>query len=151
MNDKIKHLRQEYAHATLLEDELEGNPFLQFNKWFDEALEADLPEPHAMNIATVASGGRPSSRIVLLRSFDESGFVFFTNYKSKKSEEMEINGFAALNFFWQQIERQVRIEGKVVRVSSEESDDYFASRPRESQWGPLSALLRFKITESNEA
>ncbi len=135
MNDKIKHLRKEYSTSTLLEGTLEQNPFFQFRKWFDNAIDASLEEPHAMTLSTVSLKGRPSSRIVLLRGFDERGFDFFTNYQSKKSGESEGNPFVALNFFWQQIERQVRIEGKIEKLSTTESDEYFMSRPRESQIG----------------
>ncbi len=135
MNDKIRHLRQEYAHATLEENDLAANPFIQFQKWFEEAMSVDLPEPHAMTLSTVSADGRPSSRVVLLRNADEQGFVFFSNYQSRKSQEIQENAFVALNFFWQQIERQVRIEGKIVKLDVADSDAYFASRPRESQIG----------------
>lgn len=150
MNDKIRHLRQEYAHSVLEESALETNPFLQFRKWFEEAIQSEIPEPHAMTLSTVSSEGRPSSRIVLLRNFDENGFSFFTNYLSKKSKDISHNSFAALNFFWQAIERQVRIEGRIERVSEKESDDYFASRPRESQIGAWASLQSKSIESRSE-
>ena len=150
MNDKIRHLRQEYAHSILEEQELDRNPFFQFRKWFEEALSAELPEPHAMTISTVSLEGRPSSRIVLLRNFDENGFTFFTNYQSKKSFDISQNTFVALNFFWQAIERQVRIEGKIERVSAKESDEYFASRPRESQIGAWASSQSKAISSRHE-
>ena len=135
INQHIKHLRKDYAQATLSESDVNTNPFKQFEKWFDEAINAQLDEPNAMTISTVSASGRPSSRIVLLCNFDERGFVFFTNYKSRKAMEAKEDSAVALNFFWQSIERQVRIEGKIEKVSAQESDDYFASRPRESQIG----------------
>ncbi len=146
MNDKIKHLRQEYAHAVLNETELEKSPIHQFHKWLDDALRANLPEPHAMTVSTVSAGGRPSSRIVLLRSFDVNGFVFYTNYQSKKSIEANANKQVALNFFWQAIERQVRLEGTIEKVSDLESDEYFASRPRESQIGAWASAQSSELT-----
>jgi pyridoxamine 5'-phosphate oxidase len=150
MNDKIKHLRQEYSHATLLEHEIEQNPFFQFKKWLEDAMSVDLPEPHAMTISTVAASGKPSARIVLLRHFDEAGFTFYTNYASKKALDLNQNPYAALNFFWQQIERQVRIEGTIQKVSSLESDTYFASRPRESQIGAWASAQSQLITDRKE-
>ena len=150
MNDKIKHLRQEYSLATLTEDKIQADPVTQFQKWFEDALQAELPEPHAMTVSTVSQSSRPSSRIVLLRNFDADGFLFYTNYKSKKSGEGEQNPFVALNFFWQQIERQVRIEGKMEKITAQESDDYFASRPRESQIGAWASAQSQVISSRTE-
>lgn len=146
MNEKIRHLRQDYAHATLEEGEIESSPFIQFKKWFEAALEAELPEPHAMTLSTVDTNGRPSSRIVLLRNMDENGFVFFSNYLSRKGRESKSNPFAAMNFFWQAIERQVRIEGQLQKLNEAESDAYFASRPRESQIGAWASMQSQEIS-----
>ena len=112
-----------------------SNPIVQFDLWMKEALNADIPEPHAMNVSTVSKEGKPSSRIVLLRNFSENGFVFYTNYNSKKGNDISENNCAAINFFWPQLERQIRIEGKLQKVDSKISDEYFASRPHDSQLG----------------
>ena len=105
----------------------------RFGKWFDEALHAKVNEPNAMSVATVGADGRPTSRIVLIKQFDQRGFTWYTNYDSQKGQQLRDNPHAALLFFWNELERQVRIEGKVVKTSSEESDQYFYSRPVKSQ------------------
>jgi pyridoxamine 5'-phosphate oxidase len=132
--DHVARLREEYTRAGLKESDAYPDPIEQFRRWFDEALAADLHEPNAMTLATT-SDGRPSARVVLLKGFDERGFVFYTSYEGRKSRELEINPYAALVFYWGELERQVRIEGRVSRVSEEESDAYFAGRPRGSQLG----------------
>lgn len=126
--------RRDYSGLPLEESAAEADPFRQFSRWFDEAagLEKD---PTAMTIATTTRDGRPSARMVLLKGVDERGFVFFTNYESRKAVEIEATGRASLLFYWASLERQVRIEGTVERVSAEESDAYFATRPVESRWG----------------
>ncbi len=139
INKKIKDLRRDYDRNMLIEEQCSNNPFDQFGIWMQEALEGGVTEPNAMNLATVDNAGRPSSRIVLLRSFDKSGFVFFTNYDSKKGRSLDAGKPAALNFFWEQLQRQVRIEGNCVRVTTEISDDYFDSRPFESKIGALAS------------
>ena len=111
------------------------NPIQQFRLWFDEAIEAGIPETDAMTLATATSGGNPSARIVLLKSFDERGFVFYTNYQSRKAKELAENPRVSLLFYWMQIKRQVRVEGVVEKVSAEESDRYFNSRPLGSRIG----------------
>lgn len=111
------------------------NPIKQFEEWFQAAIDAKLPLPEAMSLATVSREGKPSARMVLLKHVDQSGFVFFTNYRSSKAKELETNANAALVFFWPQLERQVRVEGTVTKTSAEESQEYFASRPRGSQIG----------------
>lgn len=131
----ITHLREEYTLRALNEADVDPSPFTQFQIWLDEAIAAQLPEPNAMALATASSDGTPSARMVLLRGFDERGFVFFTNYTSRKAEELERTPRAALVFYWAELQRQVRIEGTVARVSAEESDAYFQSRPRGSQIG----------------
>jgi pyridoxamine 5'-phosphate oxidase len=133
--DHIARLRREYARAGLRESDAEEDPVEQFRRWFDEALAADLHEPNAMTLATATPDGRPSARVVLLKGFDERGFVFYTNYEGRKAVELESNPRAALVFYWGELERQVRVEGTVSRVSVEESDEYFASRPRGSRLG----------------
>lgn len=130
----IAALRLSYTQNELLEENVLTNPFKQFAQWFSETLNAKVLEPNAMHVATI-SDGKPHGRIVLLKGFDENGFVFFTNYESNKGKEMEENAFASLTFFWGDLERQVRIEGKIEKVSSQDSDEYFHSRPRGSQIG----------------
>ena len=115
------------------------DPIVQFKTWFNDAIDAQLPYHDAMSLATVSDDGKPSGRIVLLRGVDERGFVFYTNYNSRKSKELEAMPYAALTFFWLGLERQVRIEGEVSRVSTEESDAYFQSRPRGSQIGAVAS------------
>jgi len=132
---EINRLRQVYSKEILDESMVNSNPILQFDLWMKEALEADVPEPHAMNISTVSKDGKPSSRIVLLRDFSDNGFVFYSNYNSKKGNDINENNFGAINFFWPQLERQIRIEGVLEKVDSKISDNYFASRPHDSQLG----------------
>ncbi|ARA93786.1 pyridoxamine 5'-phosphate oxidase [Rhodothermaceae bacterium RA] len=131
----IAALRREYSQAALDEAQVHADPLEQFKTWFQEAVEAEVPEPNAMTLATATPDGRPSARIVLLKGVDRGGFVFFTNYASRKGREMADNPRVALVFYWHELERQVRIEGRVVRVSEEESEAYFQSRPRGSQLG----------------
>ena len=135
MSANIADLRKEYTKNGLSEEDVKDNPTEQFQNWFDAALDSGLPEPNAMHLSTVSEEGRPSSRIVLLKELDDKGFVFYTNYHSKKGRDLAVNPFASLTFFWVDLERQVRIEGKVTKVSVQESDDYFAIRPRGSQIG----------------
>ena len=131
----LDELRAEYRKNKLVEDELEGSPFRQFETWFVEAREAQIPEPNAMSLATASIEGHPSVRTVLLKYFDSSGFVFYTNYDSQKSKQLDENPYAEVLFPWIILERQVRISGKVARVSHKDSVRYFASRPRGSQLG----------------
>ncbi|WP_337044243.1 pyridoxamine 5'-phosphate oxidase [Emticicia sp. 17c] len=136
MNKKtdLASLRLNYLLNELVEENVSENPFKQFEKWFNEALEAQILEPNAMHLATI-SNGKPHGRIVLLKGFDENGFVFYTNYESNKGKQIAEVPFASLTFFWGDLERQVRIEGEIVKTSSEESDEYFQVRPRGSQIG----------------
>lgn len=122
-------LRQEYLQATLDESTIAVDPFIQFKRWFEEALAAELPMANAMTLATVSSAGRPSARIVLLKDLDDQGFVFFTNYESRKGKELAANQAASLLFHWAELERQVRIEGAVEKIPPRESDEYFTQRP----------------------
>ena len=129
----LAQLRVDYKRAALSEGDAASNPFDQFTRWFDEAVAAALPEPNAMTLATVDAVGRPSARIVLLKGVDARGFVFHTNYDSRKGREMAARPDVALLFFWVELARQVRIEGTATHVSAADSDAYFASRPRGSQ------------------
>lgn len=131
----IADLRREYQQAALTESDADSDPLRQFDRWLKEAIAAGLPEPTAMTLATVDDAGKPAARIVLLKGFDATGFVFFTNYESRKGAELGQRPQAALLFHWVELERQVRIEGTVTRVAPKESDRYFASRPRGARLG----------------
>lgn len=131
----IADLRRDYASRALTEDQANLDPIRQFSAWFDEAVSAELLDVNAMTLATVSPSGDPAARIVLLKGFDDGGFVFFTNYESAKGRELAATPRASLLFFWVELERQVRITGSVTRVSTAESDEYFHSRPVESQVG----------------
>jgi pyridoxamine 5'-phosphate oxidase len=140
INSKIVSLRKEYSSAFLNEEDVNLNPFKQFELWMHQAVEAQILEPHAMTVSTVSAEGKPSSRIVLLRGFDENGFVFYTNYSSHKGNDMAQNKYACLNFFWPDLERQIRIEGSILKIDQKVSTDYFHSRPRESQIGAWASI-----------
>lgn len=133
--ESLDNLRKDYTKDSFTEKTALKNPFEQFKLWFDDAINYPMMEPNAMALSTVSSDGRPSSRIVLLKRYDEKGFVFFTNYESRKGKELEKNSYASLLFYWDKLERQIRIEGKTEKISSEESEDYFQSRPYESRLG----------------
>jgi pyridoxamine 5'-phosphate oxidase len=135
MNPELAHLRREYIRQALDESQLPDDPLVLFRAWFEEALQAESVEPNAMVLATADASGRPSARMMLLKDYDGQGFVFFTNYESRKGREMTENPWAALVFWWAILERQVRVEGRVEKVSAEASDAYFQTRPRESQLG----------------
>ena len=123
------------ALEGLDEKTIDRDPIKQFQIWFNDAITAKLPLPEAMTLATATPDGKPSARMVLLKQVDHDGFVFFTNYRSAKAEQLDVNPYAALVFYWSQLDRQVRVEGSVVRTSEQESRDYFKTRPRESQIG----------------
>lgn len=125
----LQRLRTEYQRGAFSEETASTDPFSQFEAWLNEALASNLPEPHAMTLSTVSVHARPSSRVVLLREFSPEGFVFYTNYRSRKGSDLQANPQAALNFWWVELERQVRIEGRVQLLSPAKSDAYFASRP----------------------
>jgi pyridoxamine 5'-phosphate oxidase len=126
-------MRREYTREALAEADVDADPVVQFGRWFEQAEQGGLLEPHAMTLATATPDGRPSARMVLLRGFDQRGFCFYTNYQSRKGDELAANPRAALVFWWDKLERQVRIEGRVERTSRAESEDYFSSRPPGSQ------------------
>lgn len=131
----ISHLRREYTYAGLRRADLAPDPFVQFERWFKQASEADLETPNAFSLATVDAAGAPSLRTVLLKTFDPNGFVFFTNYDSHKSQDIGVNPQVAALFHWLEFDRQVKIEGRAEKVSTAESLKYFTSRPRGSQIG----------------
>jgi pyridoxamine 5'-phosphate oxidase len=131
----IADLRKSYERAELSEDASHADPLLQFGQWLNEAISGEVPEPNAMTVATVAGNLRPSTRVVLIKGFDERGIVWFSNYESRKGQELAGNPYAALQFHWVEMERVVRIEGRVEKVSDEESDTYFHSRPLDSRLG----------------
>ncbi|MBC3881057.1 pyridoxamine 5'-phosphate oxidase [Undibacterium sp. LX40W] len=135
----IAHLRKDYQLASLSENEVAGDPFTQFATWFEQAMKAEVPELNAMSLSTVNGEGKPSSRIVLIKEFDQRGFSWFTNYDSRKGLELEQNPHAALLFFWSALERQVRIEGKIEKISVQENDTYFHSRPLGSRQSALAS------------
>lgn len=133
----IHNLREDYLTASLSEKDVSKDPIEQFEKWFQQALDADLKVANAMTLATATPDGRPTARVVLLKDFSHNGFVFYTNYLSRKGKELAKNPLATLLFFWPELERQVRIEGTVEKVSREESEKYFITRPKGSQIGAI--------------
>ncbi|UDF34186.1 UNVERIFIED_ORG: pyridoxamine 5'-phosphate oxidase [Shinella sp. XGS7] len=132
---KLSDLRKSYEQGELVEEQVAGQPLQQFKTWLDEALAAGVPEPNAMTLATVGPEGRPSTRIVLIKDIDERGLVWYTNYESRKGRELAAHPFAALQFHWVEMERVVRIEGRVEQVDAAQSDAYFRSRPLDSRLG----------------
>jgi pyridoxamine 5'-phosphate oxidase len=149
MSTSVADLRKDYQLQGLRETDVDPNPFQQFQTWFDQALSSQLPEPNAMTLATATKDGKPSARIVLLKGFDERGFVFYTNYQSHKGQELADNPQAALVFWWAELERQIRIEGRVEKLSAQESDEYFHSRPFNSRLGAW-ASEQSQVIESRE-
>ncbi|HHP7244383.1 MAG TPA: pyridoxamine 5'-phosphate oxidase [Elainellaceae cyanobacterium] len=149
MKLSVAELRRDYTANGLSESDLDPNPFQQFRRWFEQAVNAELPEPNAMTLATVNPDGVPSARIVLLKGVDARGFVLYTNYTSRKGQELEQTPYAALVFWWAELERQVRIEGTVQKVPPDESDEYFNSRPKGSQLGAW-ASNQSQIIESRD-
>lgn len=145
----IADLRKDYSRASLSELEVLADPIAQFSIWLDEAIKADIPEPTAMGLSTVNADGKPSSRIMLLKQVDANGFALFTNYLSRKGQEIAQHPHVALLFHWVELERQVRIEGRIEKVSADESDSYFASRPLRSQLGAI-ASQQSQIIDSRE-
>lgn len=137
-NDDLSGLRNDYRKKSLNKQNVSPDPLKQFGRWMDDAIAAGIDEPTAMTLATVGQEGKPSARMVLLKDVTADGFVFYTNYNSRKGKELAVNYQVALVFYWKELERQVRIEGFVRKVSEKESDEYFASRPEESQ---ISAII----------
>ncbi len=143
-------LRKDYSQSSLMETDVLADPLAQFGKWFDEALKAEVNEPNAMTLATASADGRPSSRIVLIKQFDQRGFSFFTNYDSDKGKQLAQNPHAALQFFWPELERQVRIEGTVEKTSAAESDEYFSVRPLKSRLSAIASKQSSTIASRDE-
>lgn len=139
MNSSIADLRKNYTLTGLSEADVDANPIKQFQIWFQQALDAELLEPNAMTLATATADGKPTARIVLLKGVSERGFVFYTNYQSQKGKQLIANPYGALVFLWKELERQVRIEGKVEQLNPQESEAYFHSRPKASQLGALAS------------
>jgi pyridoxamine 5'-phosphate oxidase len=135
MNPRIADLRKSYERAELDETHVADDPLRQFDGWLHEAIAAEVPEPNAMTLATVGADGRPSTRVVLIKGYDALGIVWYTNYDSRKGRELAANPYAALQFHWVELERVVRIEGRVEKTSADESDAYYASRPLDSRLG----------------
>lgn len=133
IRETVHEIREEYKSRILSEKEVDKSPIIQFEHWFEEAIKSEIPEVNAMTLATASKEGMPSARIVLLKGFDEQGFTFYTNYLSRKGKELIKNPFASMVFFWPELERQVRIEGRVEKTSKETSEAYFNSRPFESR------------------
>lgn len=135
MKSDLASIRNDYLQKSLSKNDVAVNPLDQFEHWFEEATAAEINEPTAMNLSTVSENGRPSGRIVLLKGINDSAFQFYTNYESQKAQDLALNPFAALTFFWPELERQIRIEGKVEKLSEPTSESYFSSRPWDSQIG----------------
>lgn len=146
----VANLRREYAREELLEKNVDPDPFKQFSVWFEQALSSEVMEPNAMSLATASTEGKPSVRIVLLKGFDNQCFRFFTNYNSRKGQELQQNTNAALCFYWPELERQVRIEGEVNKISREESIAYFNQRPRLSRLGALASDQSSTVSSRKE-
>jgi len=146
---KLADIRRDFKLAELSRESVNDNPFKQFEKWFSEVLNSEIIDPTAMSLATVDESGKPNLRVVLLKEINDKGLVFFTNYKSAKGAELEANNHACINFYWAALERQVRIQGEVKKISVEDSDEYFYSRPIESQIGGI-ASQQSKVLNSRE-
>ncbi|MEI6089643.1 MAG: pyridoxamine 5'-phosphate oxidase [bacterium] len=135
MSENISDIRRDYKKYSLNRQSLDKDPFLFFKKWLEQAIEQDFYDPTAFALSTVSENGRPSSRMLLLKGYDENGFIFYTNYKGRKGSELENNPFGSMLFFWDKYERQVRIEGKIEKISKEDSEKYFITRPYTSRIG----------------
>jgi len=149
MKIDIANLREEYTRGGLSEEDLTADPIILFRKWLEEAVESKAAEPNAMSLATISEDGTPNSRVVLLKEVGDRSIRFYTNYTSRKGKDLEINPFAAVSFWWPELERQVRMKGSIKKVSREESDEYFKSRPRESQLGAW-ASSQSSVVENRE-
>ena len=151
MDDKdIQNLRRQYSKSTLSVSSVSKDPFKQFEKWFQDVLNSGFLEPNAMTLATASKAGKPSARVVLLKGIHDGGFVFYTNYKSKKGKDIEDNPYGSILFYWDRLERQVRIEGKIEKVSQQESEEYFNTRPYKSRVGAW-ASKQSTVIESRSA
>lgn len=133
----IQNLRQDYLAASLSEKDVKSDPFIQFDSWFNNARAAEMHEPNAMTLATATTDGRPSCRVVLLKGYNSDGFIFYTNYLSRKGKELAKNPLGAITFWWGPLERQIRIEGTIEKISKQKSEEYFHTRPKASQVGAI--------------
>ena len=149
MKDEIANLRKDYSTQSLSENDVAAEPMAQFEKWWQQAYQSNIDEVNAMTLATASCDGVPSARIVLLKGFNENGFIFFTNYASYKAMQLEENPKACLVFFWKELERQVRVTGLVKKTSEAESDQYFGSRPKASRIGAI-ASPQSKVVENRD-
>ena len=149
MSQTIADIRRDYKMKSLDETDMAADPFSQFTHWWEEAIKSDIDEVNAMTLATATPAGIPSARIVLLKGYSENGFIFFTNYLSHKGKELQDNPHAALVFFWKELERQIRIEGMVEKISGEESDSYFQTRPLKSRIGAWASPQSENIKDRN--
>ncbi|HOZ86792.1 MAG TPA: pyridoxamine 5'-phosphate oxidase [Bacteroidia bacterium] len=150
LKNHIGQLREDFMKGTLSETEVNKNPFVQFEQWLQQAVDARIPEVQAMNLATVSADLKPASRTVYLREFDNHCFCFYTNYQSAKARHLDQNPNAALTFFWPELERQIRIEGVVEKVSEQQSDSYFKSRPYDSKIGAWASRQSNPLTSRDE-
>jgi pyridoxamine 5'-phosphate oxidase len=150
LKNHIVQLREDFMKGTLSETEVNKNPFVQFEQWLQQAVDAQIPEVQAMNLATVSADLKPASRTVYLREFDNHCFCFYTNYQSAKARHLDQNPHAALTFFWPELERQIRIEGAVEKVSEQQSDSYFKSRPYDSKIGAWASRQSNPLTSRDE-
>lgn len=146
-NNELQNMRSNYELDQLIESNVDKDPFIQFKSWFDLVIKAEIIEPNAMTIATATKKGIPSARVVLLKDFNKTGFTFFTNYGSRKGKELIENPVASLLFWWKEFERQVRIEGRVEKISREESQNYFNVRPLKSRYGALASNQSEKVKD----
>lgn len=153
MNEDIQNylneIRRDFSGKPLTKESVDSNPFNQFDIWFEEAVNAQILDPQAMSISTVDVNGQPATRIVYLRGIDD-GFIFYTNYNSHKANDIEVNNKVALNFLWRALDRQIRIDGVVEKVSEEKSDEYFSKRPRESQIGAWASAQSSELNSREE-
>jgi len=150
MQEDIQKKRHEYSLKQLTESDVNQNPFVQFDAWFKMALDANLPDANAMTLATVNSEGKPTARILLLKDYSDEGYCFFTNYKSKKGQDLEQNPYGAMVFFWPQLEKQIRIEGRIEKLKPEYSDQYFMARPLGSRRAAAVSPQSTKLKDRTE-
>ena len=148
--NKIADIRKDYQLQTLSEQDISADPIQQFTKWWEEAIQSEIDEVNAFTLATSSLQGKPSARIVLLKGYDNKGFIFFTNYESAKGNELANNPQASMVFFWKELQRQIRIEGSIEKVSPRESDEYFSSRPEGSRIGAWASPQSKIITDRSE-
>jgi len=146
----LNEIRRDFSGKPLTEGSVHRNPIEQYAVWFEEAVDAQLLDPYAMSLTTVSASGQPSTRIVYMRGIKSEGFVFYSNYSSAKGNDLALNNKVALNFFWGELERQIRIEGEVEKISEADSDAYFAKRPRESQIGAWSSVQSEEIIDRKQ-